>query len=278
MSTIHAIIDVQIPGIQVDGVQVGREVVETRQGLDVNKVGNLAIADLITRLKALPTTELQVETLALLANLDTTQLVSNITRKIRLVIINNLNILFNSADNASSVSNFAYDSSVDASVVSAVTLPRTDNYIQSDDLTSGITVADGLPRYDNYIVSGGLVFGGLDSNNTSHIVRYGNRNEAMPTTVVFADNVVDVAQLPQVMALEGNSGIYLQSTTIQAPAWELKFSSILPSVGEYEGTTSVELNTLYLVVNNSKITTINTFEPTENLVYSGQFTPTMVFS
>lgn len=278
MSTIHAIIDVQIPGIQVDGVQVGREVVETRQGLDVNKVGNLAIADLITRLKALPTSELQTETLALLANLDTTQLVGNITRKIRLVIINNLNVLFNSADNTSSVTNFAYDSSVDASVVSAITLPRTDNYIQSDDLTSGITVADGLPRYDNYILSSALVFGGLDSNNATSIIRYGNRNETTPTTFVFADNIVDVSQLPQVQALEGNSGIYLQSTTVQAPSWDFTVSVIPASVGEYTGTTTVELNTLYLALNNSKITTINTFEPTGNLVYSGQFTPTMVFS
>lgn len=278
MSTIHAIIDVQIPGIQVDGVQVGREVVETRQGLDINKVGNLAIADLITRLKALPSSELQTETLALLANLDTTQLVGNVTRKIRLVIINNLNVLFNSANNTSSVTNFAYDSSVNASVVSAITLPRTDNYIQSDDLTSGITVADGLPRYDNYILSSGLVFGGLESNNATPVIRYGNRNETTPTTVIFADNIVDVSQLPQVRALEGNMGIYLQSTTVQAPAWDLTVGAIPASVGEYEGTTTVELDTLYLTLNNSKITTINTLEPTENLVYSGQFTPTMVFS
>lgn len=278
MSTIHAIIDVQIPGIQVDGVQVGREVVETRQGLDINKVGNLAIADLITRLKALPASELQTETLSLLANLDTTQLVGNVTRKIRLVIINNLNVLFNSANNTSSVTNFAYDASVDASVVSAITLPRTDNYIQSDDLTSGIAVADGLPRYDNYLLSSTLVFGGLDSNNATSVIRYGNRNETTPTTVVFVDNIVDVSQLPQVRALEGNMGIYLQSTTVQAPAWDLTVGAIPASVGEYEGTTTVELDTLYLTLNNSKITTINTLEPTENLVYSGQFTPTMVFS
>ncbi len=270
------IIDVQIPSIQVDGVSVGREIVESRLGLDVSKVGNQAVADILTRLKALPQSELNTETQALLANLDSTTLISNITKSIRLVIINNLYVLFESATNQTTMSNILYGSNVSVAVDASTVLPRYDNYADGTDTVVEFINSDLMPRYDNYNLGGGISVSLSEPTNATSKILYGSRNVDISIEYDYVSNLNDVSALPMFQALEGNSGAFFGIKQFSYGEIDLRVSTVKPFTGTYSGVTQIGSPDGDLFVSSSQISTVNL--TLSNVEFTGQFTPQMVFS
>lgn len=270
------IIDVQIPSIQVDGVSVGREIVESRLGLDVSKVGNEAVADILTRLKALPQSELNTETQALLANLDPTTLISNITKSIRLVIINNLYVLFDAATNQTTMSNILYGSNVSVTVDASTVLPRYDNYTDGTDTVVEFINSDLMPRYDNYNLGGELSVSLSEPTNATTKIHYGSRNTSTSNEYDYASNLNDVSALPMFQALEGNSGAFFGIKEFSYGEIDLSVSSSKQLTGSYSGVNQIGAPDSDLFVSSSQISTVNL--TLSNVEFTGQFTPLMVFS
>lgn len=277
MTTIPIIIDVKTPSVQVDGVHVGKEIVDSSLGLDISKVGTLAVADVLTRLKALPSSQLNAETQALLANVDQTLLISNLTRTIRLIIINNLRVLFSAASNESTMVSVLYSASVTTAVDNATSLPRVDNYAIAANTNIQAMNSELLPRVDNYnLVDGGVRASVGDPSNVTTGKMYGMRSDSVSVVVDYASNQSDVASLPMFRALKDNHGLFfgVLGVAYTQPGIVIQRSKLV--MGAYSGIRSVSTPNMDLSISSAQVSTVNL--TLSDVEFTGQYTPQMVFS